>query len=101
MEEQLQRTPFFAGDAMSVADIALYAYTHEAGKGGFDLAAYPAVSAWLGRVEADPGHVPMSWLPSVASDDQCDNTSGSIPPSAGWQTDRKHPKRSKRPAAIS
>ena len=55
MQEQLARTPFFAGNAMSVADIALYAYTHEAGRGGFDLAAYPAVSAWLRRVEAEPG----------------------------------------------
>jgi len=63
MEEQLSRTPFFAGDQMSVADISLYAYTHEAPRGGFDLAAYPAVAAWLKRVEADPGHVPMSWLP--------------------------------------
>ena len=63
MQEQLARTPFFAGNAMSVADIALYAYTHEAGRGGFDLAAYPAVSAWLRRVEAEPGHVPMDWLP--------------------------------------
>ena len=48
---------------MSIADIALYAYTHDAGKGGFDLAAHPAVSAWLARVEADPGHVPLTWLP--------------------------------------
>jgi glutathione S-transferase len=63
MEEQLSRTPFLAGDLMSVADIALYAYTHEAPRGGFDLAGYPAVAAWLKRVEADPGHVPMSWLP--------------------------------------
>ena len=65
MQEQLARTPFFAGNAMSVADIALYAYTHEAGRGGFDLAAYPAVSAWLRRVEAEPGHVPMDWLPGL------------------------------------
>lgn len=64
MEEQLGKTPFFAGDAVSVADIALYAYTHDAKSGGFDLAAYPAVSAWLARVEADPGHVPITWLPS-------------------------------------
>ena len=63
MEEQLRQTPFFAGKAMSIADIALYAYTHDAGNGGFDLAAYPAVSAWLARVEADPGHVPLTWLP--------------------------------------
>lgn len=63
MEEQLGKTPFFAGDAMSVADIALYAYTHEAHVGGFDLALYPSVTAWLRRVEADPGHVPITWLP--------------------------------------
>jgi glutathione S-transferase len=63
MEEQLSRTPFFAGERISVADISLYAYTHEADRGGFDLAAYPSVGAWLRRVEADPGHVPMDWLP--------------------------------------
>ncbi|MDR7034870.1 glutathione S-transferase family protein [Mesorhizobium sp. BE184] len=62
MEQRLAASPFFAG-GYSVADIALYAYTHDAGAGGFDLGAYPAVSAWLKRVEADPGHVPMDWLP--------------------------------------
>src|SRR5262245_11085748 len=63
MEEQLKKTPFFAGNNISVADIALYAYTHDAGAGGFDLGQYPAVTAWLARVEADPGHVPITWLP--------------------------------------
>jgi glutathione S-transferase len=63
MEEQLGKTPFFAGEALSVADIALYAYTHEADAGGFDLAPYPGVRAWLARVEADPDHVPIGWLP--------------------------------------
>lgn len=63
MEGQLARTPFLAGDALTLADIALYAYTHEAEAGGFDLAKYPAVSAWLERVRADPGHVPIGWLP--------------------------------------
>jgi glutathione S-transferase len=63
MEKQLSRTPFFAGNDMSIADIALYAYTHDAHKGGFELDAYPAVSAWLERVRADPGHVPEEWLP--------------------------------------
>jgi glutathione S-transferase len=63
MEKQLSKTPFFAGGEMSIADIALYAYTHDAHKGGFDLGAYPAVSAWLERVRADPGHVPEEWLP--------------------------------------
>jgi glutathione S-transferase len=63
MQEQLERTPFLAGAEMSVADVSLYAYTHEAPRGGFDLTAYPAVGAWLKRVEADPGHVPITWLP--------------------------------------
>lgn len=63
MERQLAQTQFIAGQAMSVADIALYAYTHDAEVGGFALAEFPAISAWLKRVEADPGHVPMGWLP--------------------------------------
>ena len=63
MEAQLQKTPFLAGDAMSVADIALYAYTHDASIGGYDLDAFPVVKAWLARVEADKGHVPVAWLP--------------------------------------
>ncbi len=63
MERQLAETPFMAGDTASVADIALYAYTHDAGKGGFDLAAWPAVTAWLARIESDAGHVPIGWLP--------------------------------------
>ena len=63
MENYLQASRFFGGDALSVSDIALYAYTHTAGDGGFDLAAYPAVTEWLKRVDTDPGHVPMTWLP--------------------------------------
>jgi glutathione S-transferase len=63
METRLSEAPFFAGGTLSVADIALYAYTHVAADGGFELFGYPAVAAWLGRVESDPGHVPMAWLP--------------------------------------
>jgi len=63
METQLVKTPFLVGDEMTVADIALYAYTHEAEMGGYDLKQFPAVSAWLARVENDPGHVPMMWKP--------------------------------------
>ena len=48
---------------MTIADMALYAYTHVAEEGGFDLADYPAVSAWLARVAAEPGHVPMNPAP--------------------------------------
>ena len=62
MNRHLENTAFFAGGTISVADIALYAYTHTAEQGGFQLDAYPAVADWLTRVEADPGHVPMEWL---------------------------------------
>lgn len=63
MNRRLEQSPFFAGDGFSVADIALYAYTHTAEQGGFQIDAYPAVASWLKRVEADPGHVPSDWLP--------------------------------------
>ncbi len=59
MERHLAGAPYFAGGSYSVADIALYAYTHCAADGGFELARYPAVSAWLGRVRAQPKHVPL------------------------------------------
>ncbi len=66
MNKRLGESPFFAGSAFSVADIALYAYTHSAEEGGFQIDAYPAVAEWLKRVEADPGHVPAAWLPAAA-----------------------------------
>jgi glutathione S-transferase len=59
MEQQLAREPFFVGDAYSIADIALYAYTHAAGEGGFELQGFPAVRAWITRVESQPRFVPM------------------------------------------
>jgi glutathione S-transferase len=59
METHLQSTPFFAGSRYSIADIALYAYTHVAPDGGLELAAYPALRDWLMRVVEQPGHVPM------------------------------------------
>jgi glutathione S-transferase len=58
MENQLVQTPFFVGEP-SLADVALYAYTHVAHEGGFDLSPYPAVRAWLDRFAALPGFVPM------------------------------------------
>jgi glutathione S-transferase len=57
MERRLDGREFLVGDGFSLADIALYAYTHVAHEGGFDLAAYPAVRGWLDRVAAEPGHV--------------------------------------------
>jgi glutathione S-transferase len=59
MEEQLKKTPFLVGEDYSVADISLYAYTHVADEGGFDLSAFPEVAAWLSRVKVQPGHVTM------------------------------------------
>ena len=59
METHLGGADWFGGAAKTVADIALYAYTHVAHEGGFDLSAYPNVTAWLARVAAEPGHVPM------------------------------------------
>ena len=50
---------YVVGDVMSLADLALYAYTHVAHEGGFDLASYPAIRAWLDRIAAEPGHVPI------------------------------------------
>lgn len=59
MEQQLLRTPFLVGESFSIADIALYAYTHVADQGGFDLAQFPAIQAWLARVKEQPGYVGM------------------------------------------
>ncbi|WP_249676692.1 glutathione S-transferase family protein [Pseudomonas abieticivorans] len=59
METQLQATPYLVGEQYSIADIALYAYTHVAHEGGFDLSGYPGIQAWLKRVAAHPQHVTM------------------------------------------
>jgi len=60
METHLAKRDFFVGDSLSVADIALYAYTHVAHEGGFDLGDYPALRAWLGRVASDPRHIAIT-----------------------------------------
>ena len=59
MERHLSENTFFAGNAYSIADIALYAYTHVAHEGGFTLDNYPNICAWLGHVAKQPQHVPM------------------------------------------
>lgn len=59
MDKHLERRDWFAGNKYSVADIALYGYTHCAGEGGFDLARFPAVSRWLARVKEQPAHVAL------------------------------------------
>ena len=60
MERHLREHRFFVAERYSIADIALYAYTHVAHEGGFDLTRYPAVTAWLERVRAQPKHVPIT-----------------------------------------
>jgi glutathione S-transferase len=60
MDEHLAARDFFVGGRLGLADIALYAYTHVADEGGFDLSLYPAVQAWLRRVEAQPGYLAMA-----------------------------------------
>ncbi len=60
MEGHLRSHAFFAADTFTIADIALYAYTHVAHEGGFDLSGYPAVKAWLDRVAGQPGYVPIT-----------------------------------------
>jgi glutathione S-transferase len=57
MERHLEGRQFLVGSGLSLADIALYAYTHVAHEGGFELVPYPAVRAWVERVSGEPGHV--------------------------------------------
>jgi glutathione S-transferase len=57
MEKHLDGRSFLVADRYSIADISLYAYTHVAHEGDFDLEPYPAIRAWLDRVAAQPGHV--------------------------------------------
>jgi glutathione S-transferase len=61
MDKHLSKSRFFAGDRYTIADVALYAYTHLAQECDFDLSPFPSVRAWLARVRAEPGHVPMDF----------------------------------------
>lgn len=60
MEHQLSLTPFLLGDTISLADISLFAYTHVAHEGGFDLSAYPAIRNWIQLIRDQKGFVPMN-----------------------------------------
>ncbi len=57
MEQHLATRSFFVNEQYTIADIALYAYTHVADEGGFDLSRYPAIRAWLERVRTQPRHI--------------------------------------------
>lgn len=59
MQQQLQRTPYLVGEQYTLADIALYPYSHVATEGGFDLSGFPAVQTWLERIASHPRHVTM------------------------------------------
>lgn len=57
MEKQLSKTPFLAGDKFTTADISLYAYTHVAHEGGFELTEYPKILAWLANIKTMPNYL--------------------------------------------
>ena len=65
MEGHLATREYLAAERYTIADIALYAYTHVAPEGGFELEPYPAIGAWLERVRTQPGHVPIDARPPV------------------------------------
>jgi glutathione S-transferase len=67
MEQHLAKNLWFVGQRFGLADIALYAYTHVAHEGGFEIKRYPAIRGWLARVEAEPRHVPITWKPARAA----------------------------------
>jgi glutathione S-transferase len=63
MESELGNAPFITGERATIADVALYSYTAHAPEGGVSLDAYPTIRAWLARIEAQPGFVPMVGSP--------------------------------------
>jgi len=68
MENHLKTHDYFAANQLTVADIALYGYTHVAERCDFELSTFPAIRAWLQRVESAPGFVPMGWRPDEMED---------------------------------
>jgi glutathione S-transferase len=65
MEKHLRARDFFAAGRYTIADIALYAYTHIAHQCDYDVSAFPAVQRWLDRVADQPGHIQMDWSPAI------------------------------------
>ena len=60
MEKHLAKRTFFASEHYTIADIALYAYTHVAHEGGFDLSGFESINIWLERIRVQPGHIPIT-----------------------------------------
>jgi glutathione S-transferase len=65
MENHLERNDYFAAGRYTIADIALYAYTHVAHLADYDISPFPAIRRWLDRVASQSGHIAMDWQPSV------------------------------------
>lgn len=63
MEKHLTNCAFFVGDRYTIADIGLFAYTHVADEGGFDLYSFPQIQAWIERVKAQPRYIPITHVP--------------------------------------
>ncbi|MBD2346548.1 glutathione S-transferase family protein [Anabaena subtropica] len=68
MESHLRYHSFFVGERYTIADIALFAYTHVADEGGFDLRKFPAIQAWIERVQAQPGYISITHEPQLCYD---------------------------------
>ena len=66
MDKHLRHEPFFVDGHLTIADLALYAYTHVAERCDFDLSGFPYLRAWIDRVAAQPGHVTMDWQAAEA-----------------------------------
>jgi glutathione S-transferase len=60
MEKHLTNHQFFVGERYTIADIGLFAYTHVADEGGFELSRFPAIEAWIERVKAQPQHISIT-----------------------------------------
>jgi len=67
MEKHLARHDFFAANTYTIADIALYAYTHVAHQCDYDLSSFPAIRAWLARIADQSGHIAMDSEPVMAA----------------------------------
>jgi glutathione S-transferase len=76
MENHLKTARYFAADQLTVADIALYGYTHVADRCDYDLATFPAIRSWLRRVEQTPGFVTMDGRPEAEVDDPASIAAG-------------------------
>jgi glutathione S-transferase len=63
MENHLKHNDYFAAGRYTIADIALYAYTHVAHLCDYDLDPFPAIRSWLDRIASEPGHITMDWQP--------------------------------------